>query len=43
MQNIQAIYNMAVSINEVALQNTIGETALEQVYSTAIKEPKGNA
>ena len=29
---------MAVSINKVALQNTIRETILEQTYSTTIKE-----
>ena len=34
---------MVVSINKVALRDTVGETALEQAYGTAIKEPKGNA
>jgi len=34
---------MAVSIDKMALQNTIKETALKWVYGTAIKEPKGNA
>jgi hypothetical protein len=41
MQNNQAIYNMVVSIDKVVLQDTIGETALKQAYSTAIKKLKG--
>jgi hypothetical protein len=41
MQNNQAIYNMVVSINKVALQDTIKETTSEQAYNTTIKELKG--
>jgi hypothetical protein len=43
MQNNQAIYNMVISINKIALQNTIEKTTLKQAYNTTIKEPKGNA
>jgi hypothetical protein len=41
MQNNQAIYNMVISIDKIALQDTVGETASEQAYSTTIKELKG--
>jgi hypothetical protein len=32
---------MVISINKMALQDTVGETALKQAYSTAIKKLKG--